>query len=610
MPKTSRKKPRPTGTAAHRTPERPREKSTAGETLRAQIKRLSHDLNLHQTLFDNTPDMIYFKDAASRFLKVNHAWAKWKGLRSPDDAIGKSDADFFRPEFAKGTLKEEQRIIRTGKPLVGKIEHLAARDSCYRWLLATKVPVINTQGKIVGTCGITRNITPLKDAEEALSKARDELELRVQERTADLKQANERLEARLSQLHFLNDVSFQLAQFISLEELCPAVIEAFVSRVRPAEASLCLRTASGFSCRCATRALDTATAHAAAEKAIAPFFSSELQRPVLLVDWRNDEYVGAAGWPSDLTGCYLAIPLLADNKAVGIMQLFAPAGFAAQYDTELPVLSTLAANAAVCLSNALHYHDLGEQARVQGELDAARSIQQRFTPRESPVIPRVQLKGIYCPAYEVGGDYLDYFKADNGNWVIVVADVCGKGIPAALFMTMLRSVFRTEGRDAVSSKKLVCAVNETMLLNLDDRSFVTALCLIIDANSRSLSYSRAGHPSLLRLRSGAHGPENVACNGLAMGLVADTNLFAAMIEEVVLPLEKGDQYLVYTDGLVEATDPGHNAYSQQRLMSLLSDRRAESADGLIQIIMDDLTDFTKESEPTDDLTVLAMQVTE
>lgn len=610
MPKTIRKKPGPAGVTAHRTPKRPRGKSAAGEKLQAQIKRFSHDLNLHTTLFDNTPDMIYFKDASSRFLKVNHAWAKWKGLRSPDEAIGKSDADFFRPDFAKGTLREEQRIIRTGRPLVGKVEHLSARDSCYRWLLATKVPVINAQGRIVGTCGITRNITPLKDAQEALARARDELELRVQERTADLKKANERLEARLSQLHFLNDVSFQLAQFISLEELCPAVIEAFVSRIRPAEASLCLRTASGFSCRCATRALDTEQGRAASEKAIVPFHASDLQRPVLLADWRSDEHVGAAGWPSGLAGCYVVIPLLADNKTIGIIQIFAPADFAGQYDTELPVLSTLSAGAAACLSNALHYHDLGEQSRVQGELDAARSIQQRFTPRETPVIPRVQLKGVYRPAYEVGGDYLDYFKADNGNWVIVVADVCGKGIPAALFMTMLRSVFRTEGRDAVSPKKLVCAVNETMLLNLDDRSFITALCLIIDANGRSLSYSRAGHPMLLRLRSGSRRPESVTCNGLAMGLVSDTNLFAAMIEEVVLPLEKGDQFLVYTDGLTEATDPGHNAYSQQRLLSLLSDCRAESADDLIQTVMDDLADFTKESEPTDDLTALALQVTE
>jgi sigma-B regulation protein RsbU (phosphoserine phosphatase) len=135
------------------------------------------------------------------------------------------------------------------------------------------------------------------------------------------------------------------------------------------------------------------------------------------------------------------------------------------YPQERTVLATLAAHTAICLSNALHYQELGEKSRLDGELDAARSIQSRFTPNFRPQIPHVNLKGVYYPAYEVGGDYLDYFQTEDGQWVIVIADVCGKGIPAALLMTMLRSTFRVEARKETSAKRLLCAVNQVMAVN-------------------------------------------------------------------------------------------------------------------------------------------------
>jgi sigma-B regulation protein RsbU (phosphoserine phosphatase) len=177
-------------------------------------------------------------------------------------------------------------------------------------------------------------------------------------------------------------------------------------------------------------------------------------------------------------------------------------------------------------------------------------------------------------------------------------------------MTMLRSTFRVEGRNETSAKRLLCAVNDFMTLNLDDRSFVTALCLIIQANGKTMSYARAGHPMILKLSSKGEQPQTIASNGLALGLVSDASKFDAMMDEVTIDLKKNDRFLVYTDGLIDATNPERNSYGAARLNELLARDSASSADELISLLMDDIKKFTRGAPYHDDLTILALQVTD
>jgi sigma-B regulation protein RsbU (phosphoserine phosphatase) len=327
-------------------------------------------------------------------------------------------------------------------------------------------------------------------------------------------------------------------------------------------------------------------------------------------DWHAEDHLtGLPGSGLDSLPCYLALPLIADNRTRAIVQVFTTAEFLRHYDQELPVLTTLAAHAGTCLSNAVNYRELERQARMQGELDAARSILNHFTPSASPSIPRTQLHSLYSPAYEVGGDYIDYFQADNGRWVVAIADVCGKGVPAALFMVMLRGAFRTEAHSARSARELLCAVNRAMMSNLDDRSFVTAVCLMLDEDGRAMTYARAGHPMLVRIDPDGSPPREVPSNGLALGLVPDGDLFASMIDEVRIPLEKDARFLMYTDGLTEMTGGGQTQYGTGRLHRLLASLPPSGAKQMIDAIVADVKDFIGDAPMQDDLTILAMQVT-
>ncbi|HUI91596.1 MAG TPA: SpoIIE family protein phosphatase [Chitinivibrionales bacterium] len=589
----------------------------AGEIFSSTLERkrveeeLAYERDLLHTLMDNLPDTIYFKDTESKFTRINKAQAKTLGIQNTAAAIGKSDFDFFVHDHARIAFAEEQEIMKTGKALINKIEKVGRPDGAFTWFTATKVPIFDKNGTIVGTVGVSRDITKMKEFEDELQKAKNELEIRVAERTADLKKANERLEARIAQLDFLNSTSFELAQLIQMDDLLPAILRTFSARVPLSHASICKIKKNSFKCANATGILNCDEGRDASENALSVFLRSDMQKPLIVENWARDPRLSQYKWP-DLSAfpCYVAIPLLADNQCLAAVQFFTTPEYLDTYEQEQTLLSTHAAHAAACLSNAIHYQELGEKARLDGELDAARSIQRRFTPQYKPQIPRINLKGVYYPAYEVGGDYLDYFKTESGDWVVVIADVCGKGIPAALLMTMLRSTFRVEGRSETSAKRLLCAVNDFMTLNLDDRSFVTALCLIIKANGTSMSYARAGHPMLLKLSSSGEPPIPVISNGLALGLVSDTAKFTAMMDEVNVDLKKGDRFLIYTDGLIDANNPERNSYGVQRLNDVLGRDKASDADALIAMLMDDIKRFTRNAPYHDDLTILALQVTE
>ena len=571
---------------------------------------LAKERDMLHLLLDNSPDAIYFKDRESRFVRISKAQAEMFHCQNPAEALGKTDFDYFPIEHAQDAINDEKKIMRTTKPIVGKMERETAPDQPEHWVFTTKMPIIDKNGAVTGTFGISRDITEIKKYEDALRKSKDELEVRVKERTADLQNANRNLETRIAQLDFITSVSYAMAQRKNIDELVPTVLRSFASRLPEAIASCCLYTKKGFSCIAATGALSSAEGRRASEQSLGVFYALPLHRPFIVENWPSDDHLKQFSWPQlEHLPFYVAIPLLADNSLVAIIQIFAAQAACSLYQEEAKVLATLATQSAVSLSNSIQYQELGEKARLQGELDAARTIQQRLTPSWKPSIPRVNLKGVYYPAFEVGGDYLDYFKTDAGDWVVVIADVCGKGVPAALLMTIFRSAFRVEARGETSAKNLLCAVNDSMRVNLDDRSFVTAICLIINSQGTSMSYARAGHPKLIRIGAKGASVDTIESNGIALGFISDHAAFSGFIEEITIPLTTGDRYLIYTDGLTEAINNEKESYGAKRLINLLSGNIGNSPETMLDAIMADVKLFADGAPYHDDLTIIALQVT-
>ncbi len=571
--------------------------------------KMPSDSELLHTLLDNMPDTIYFKDLKSRFVKVNRFWLNKIGAETEDAVLGKTDFDFFTPEHARQAFNDEQNIIATGQPMVGIEEKETWPDRPDTWVSTTKMPFRNKKGETIGTFGLSRDITEIKNYRDALQAAKDKLEDRVKERTAELIEAKSRLEQNLEQLSFLNVTSYELVQIVDIEQLFTVIGTAFTARFPVAQVSICYKKKSAFSCVYATSRLNSPEAKILSEIALQPFLEKELLNQIFIDDWRQTSHLNLE-WPKEVAEnpYWIALPLVADKKTLAIVQFFVPPHGERVFRQEQTLLSTLAAHAAVCLSNAIHYKELESKARLEGELEAARNIQQSLTPQIMPHLPHIKIAGVYQPAYEVGGDYLDYFQCGDGRWAVMVADVCGKGIPAALLMTILRSVARVEARSNFSAKSLLCAINQSICCNISERSFITALCLVINADGTSMTYARAGHNKLLKLNADRGTIVPVDSNGIALGIITDADDFARALDEVSIQLGPGNSFLAYTDGVSEANDASKNFYGLPRLLNVAVRCNSGSADGLLSGILSDVSSFVKHEQPHDDITMFAMTV--
>ena len=134
---------------------------------------LAHERELLGTLLENIPDRIYFKDRRSRFIRINRALTVLLGLKKPEDAYGKTDADFYGAEHARSALEDEIHVMQTGEPILGKVEFETLIDGTKSWSLTTKLPLRDRQGRTVGTCGISREISAMKEMEDQLATERN-----------------------------------------------------------------------------------------------------------------------------------------------------------------------------------------------------------------------------------------------------------------------------------------------------------------------------------------------------------------------------------------------------------------------------------------------------
>ncbi len=160
-------------------------------------------------LLESIPDRIYFKDKDGRFLEVSRAEAEYLHASSSIDVVGKTDFDYFAAELAQAAFDDEQQIMLTETPIIGKVEKKLLLDGRTGWALVSKIPLRNVAGKIIGTCGISKDITELKAAEEALQAVNADLasqKEKLEESLAELKSKNEELKAAQQRLIQLESV--------------------------------------------------------------------------------------------------------------------------------------------------------------------------------------------------------------------------------------------------------------------------------------------------------------------------------------------------------------------------------------------------------------------
>jgi sigma-B regulation protein RsbU (phosphoserine phosphatase) len=241
----------------------------------------------------------------------------------------------------------------------------------------------------------------------------------------------------------------------------------------------------------------------------------------------------------------------------------------------------------------------------QAEMVVAADIQKSFLPKIIPSLEGFDIAATTIPAREVGGDFYDFTEQD-GNLQFVIADVSGKGVPAALFMALSRIIVRAcaaPQRDV--AQRLKCA-NKMIVDDSGSATsgmFVTLFFAMLNQMNRNLVYANAGHnpPLLFRAASGSIAAMDVT--GVALGMMADMEY-----EQRELVLESGDVLLLYTDGIVEAMNGKEEFFGENRLRSTLASATELSAQGILDRVLCDLGQFTKGAEQSDDITAIVIKV--
>ncbi|HEX4166790.1 MAG TPA: PP2C family protein-serine/threonine phosphatase [Bryobacteraceae bacterium] len=234
---------------------------------------------------------------------------------------------------------------------------------------------------------------------------------------------------------------------------------------------------------------------------------------------------------------------------------------------------------------------------VEQELTTARRIQNSIIPEASPEFASVRIATRYQPMSSVAGDFFDFLKTGENSLTILVADVSGHGVPAALVASMLKVCFAAQRKQSHDPAAILTGLNSMLRGSLGGQ-YVTAACAAIDLNNRTVNYAGAGHPPALLLRSHRGDVLQLAENGLFIGPFP-----SATYSNISAPFESGDKLLLYTDGILEATGADGQEFGLERLAQFLLDNQHLGPAELIQQL------FQKIAAPAqqDDLTAVLAQ---
>ena len=510
----------------------------------------SIDSSLLRTLMDTSADRIYFKDLGSRIVRNNAAHARSLGASSPDACIGRTDFDFFSRDHAEHALADEQRIIRTGEPIIAKVERTTLRDGRRGWASTTKMPWRDAAGNIIGTFGVTRDITETHEAERRLN---DERIL--------LRTILDHLPSRL----YVKDVNsrYVLNNRAHLDLLGAPSQEAAVGRT----------TADFFPGPRGEQALaDDRRA-----------FGGESVVNVEKSDFGPD---GDVHW-----SLVTKVPL---------------------HDAHGEIVGLVGISHDITRRKVAEEEVKRRSQEMETDLRMARQVQEAFLTRPYPAFPggseasRLRFAHRYLPASTLGGDFFDIMRISDSRCGFLVCDVMGHGVRAGLLTALIRGVAEEVGTRTADPVAVVNEINRSLMPIVEQTGqpvFATVFFGLLDLTAGRLTYTCAGHPPPL-IRHAENRIERLspADPEPAAGLLADFGY-----SRLTADFKPGDLLLAYTDGILEATNAAGQIFGESRIKAVLAATAGVSAAEVNERLVGAVQVFSGQKQFEDDVCIVAIE---
>jgi serine phosphatase RsbU (regulator of sigma subunit) len=324
-------------------------------------------------------------------------------------------------------------------------------------------------------------------------------------------------------------------------------------------------------------------------------------RAVLTVDAQADDRFGSAQ-SIRIQGIrsVLCVPLWNDREVTGLIYVDNLLSDHAFSQNDLRLVGLIANMAAVKVENLRLVRQQIEKERLDEQLVVAAGIQRRLLPQAEPALAGYQLRALSRSCYEIGGDYYDFVLRSPGVLVVVVADVSGKGVGAAILMAAFQASLRTLLREPMPLPAMVRRVSELLVENSAPGKFVTAFVAQLELATHRLTYVNAGHNPPVIL--GSSGAVLLKATGPVVGILP-----GAQYTEGVVDLHDGDLLVLYTDGITEREGPGDEEYGLDRLSTFFAARRGDALAALPESLIEELSRFANGAPAKDDSTVVLLR---
>jgi serine phosphatase RsbU (regulator of sigma subunit) len=301
----------------------------------------------------------------------------------------------------------------------------------------------------------------------------------------------------------------------------------------------------------------------------------------------------------------LTVAMRFKRKPVGVLRLYSPKPMHFDED-DIGLARAVASQCAVAITNAKLYAEALEGARIAEQMRLAGIVQRRMIPEKAPAIPSLDIAATYIPCFDVGGDFYDFLQVTDDCLVVAIADVMGKGIPAAIMTSSFRGALRAYAESRPSRNtvaEIIGKLNKMASSECRDGEFISLFYAIIDAEDRTVTYCNCGHEPTMLIRAGQ--VRKLEKGGVVLGV--DTQ---AEYEIETVGVNDGDCLVFYTDGLVDAPNFDGQFWGRERLLEVVHQFAAEPAERMVKDILGYRRRFVGLASQCDDTSIIVVKVKE
>ncbi len=471
-------------------------------------------------------------------------------------------------------------VIFTGPPPM-RYKHLASHRSAMR----------NAAIDAVHDATFTHQPRSYRETMSDASRHLQHLEREI----SDLRQTVE-------ELAFLNGLAEQIGGVQSSAEIIQIIVHRSVRRLKAEQGVISLlEKEQADPLKTLVRSVNNSAPQSPyhVQQALLGWMLTALQ-PLRIDDPRSDPRFTGVVWDEQLRSL-LAVPLLVKGRLIGSLALYNKKDGPFN-DDDQRLLAIVGMQSAQVIENARLSEEEASFAALEAEMRVAAGIQRSLMPATAPVVDSYDIGGVYVPARIIGGDYFDYIPLDDGRWAIAIGDVSGKGVPAALFMSVCRTLLRASM--AANSDPAAClrAFNDTLCIEEHGSLFITMLLGVLDPAGHTFTYASGGHDSPLLLPADGCATLLPKPDGMLLGVFPHVEFAKHTVQ-----FAPGDALICYTDGVTETVGSGQRMFGVEGMMDALPPLRPHGTRALLDALTSRIDTFADPISSRDDLTAVAIQ---